>query len=58
MLNPSEESFDVMYSTIPLTGDVIAESRADVLANGVTTWSRTSLFAHEDVMVVPGVTVL
>jgi hypothetical protein len=55
---PSFTSFDVMYSTIPATGDVIAESRAAVDANGVTHWSRTLALAHDAVMTAPATEVV
>jgi hypothetical protein len=55
---PSLISFDVCATSIPLTGDVIAESLALDVAKGVTTWSRTFVFAHEDVIVVPATNVV
>jgi hypothetical protein len=58
VVNPSSTPFVFKYSTMPITGDVIAESRAEVDANGTTTWSRTSVFPQDDVIVVPATSVV
>jgi len=58
VVNPSVARFVVRYSTIPATGDVIAESRAPVEANAPIVWSRTFVLAHDAVIVVPGTNVV
>jgi hypothetical protein len=43
---------------MPVTGLVIADERADAVANGVTTWSRTFALPQLAVIVVPLTTVV